>query len=192
LDPNKGGVGGDLSTDLRVLDGTRDSAVGRISGHEVAGWVDEGSAKGTPVVVFPLVPCGQCPSCDDGQQPWECGRPEFLGVDYNGAFCGYVNVRKTPFTALILNCIGKWRHIGSLWRQLGGEGACDAKTLVSCGSGGRGRISHLTKLLLQDAQVEAVLVDEDTASESLDAVVECWCDLTSMMLATRVLKHVDA
>ena len=66
-----------------------------VCGHEFAGIVDacgpgvEGFASGDPVAVFPLLWCGTCPACEQGQYV-QCHNYDYLGSRSDGAFAEYV------------------------------------------------------------------------------------------------------
>lgn len=86
---------GICGTDLHVYHGNMDARVGdhRIIGHEMSGRVAalgtgvEGFAVGDPVVVRPLVHCGECPACKAGHTHI-CHKLKFLGLDRDGAMQG--------------------------------------------------------------------------------------------------------
>jgi 2-desacetyl-2-hydroxyethyl bacteriochlorophyllide A dehydrogenase len=90
---------GICGTDLHVFHGNMDARVGdhRIIGHEMSGRIAavgsgvEGLKAGDPVVVRPLVPCGECPACKAGFSHI-CHRLKFLGLDRDGAMQGRWNV----------------------------------------------------------------------------------------------------
>ena len=66
-----------------------------VCGHEFAGIVDacgpgvEDFAPGDPVAVFPLLWCGTCPACEQGQYV-QCHDYDYLGSRSDGAFAEYV------------------------------------------------------------------------------------------------------
>ena len=66
-----------------------------VCGHEFAGTVEacgpgvEGFAPGDAVVVFPLLWCGMCPACEQGQYV-QCHDYDYLGSRSDGAFAEYV------------------------------------------------------------------------------------------------------
>ncbi|MCY3553636.1 MAG: galactitol-1-phosphate 5-dehydrogenase [Candidatus Poribacteria bacterium] len=66
-----------------------------VCGHEFAGIVDacgpgvEGFAPGDAVAVFPLLWCGTCPACEQGQYV-QCHDYDYLGSRSDGAFAEYV------------------------------------------------------------------------------------------------------
>ncbi len=83
---------GICGTDLHIYHGDMDGRTGdsRIIGHEMSGRVSalgagvEGFKVGEPVVVRPLVHCGECPACKAGYQHI-CHKLKFLGIDRDGA-----------------------------------------------------------------------------------------------------------
>jgi L-iditol 2-dehydrogenase len=66
-----------------------------VCGHEFAGTVDalgegvESLAPGQPVTVFPLLWCGTCPACEQGQYA-QCFAYDYLGSRSDGAWAEYV------------------------------------------------------------------------------------------------------
>ena len=66
-----------------------------VCGHEFAGIVDacgpgvEGFSQGDAVVVFPLLWCGTCSACEQGQYV-QCHDYDYLGSRSDGAFAEYV------------------------------------------------------------------------------------------------------
>lgn len=86
---------GICGTDMHVFHGNMDARVGlnRIIGHEMSGRVSAvgrgvaGLPLGTPVVVRPLHPCGECPACKAGHAHI-CHKLKFLGLDTDGAMQG--------------------------------------------------------------------------------------------------------
>lgn len=103
--PAAGEVGIDIAycgicgTDLHIFHGAMDARTGdhRVIGHEMSGRIAavgagvDGFAVGDPVVVRPLVHCGECPACTEGHMHI-CHRLKFLGIDRDGAMQGRWNV----------------------------------------------------------------------------------------------------
>jgi len=90
---------GICGTDMHVFHGNMDARVGhsRIIGHEMSGRIKaigagvDGFALGEPVVVRPLVHCGECPACKAGHSHI-CHWLKFLGLDRDGAMQGVWSV----------------------------------------------------------------------------------------------------
>jgi (R,R)-butanediol dehydrogenase/meso-butanediol dehydrogenase/diacetyl reductase len=86
---------GICGTDMHVFHGNMDARVGhnRIIGHEMSGRISAigegvtGFRIGEPVVVRPLVHCGECPACKAGYSHI-CHKLKFLGLDRDGAMQG--------------------------------------------------------------------------------------------------------
>jgi len=90
---------GICGTDMHVFHGNMDARVGheRIIGHEMSGRIKAigegvvGFTIGEPVVVRPLVHCGECPACKAGYSHI-CHKLKFLGLDRDGAMQGVWSV----------------------------------------------------------------------------------------------------
>ena len=90
---------GICGTDLHVFLGTMEHRVPypHVLGHEFAGVVAETAADveglqpGQPVVVDPVVACGHCPRCAEGQRN-VCENLNVFGIDSHGALCQRVVV----------------------------------------------------------------------------------------------------
>jgi len=85
---------GICGTDLAILHGKHPRAQAPlIMGHEMSGWVEQagasGPAAGALVVVEPLLSCGQCRSCRDGNSH-VCRRLGLYGIDTPGGMAEYV------------------------------------------------------------------------------------------------------
>lgn len=77
-------------TDLHICAGEHPRAQpGLVIGHEIVGVVrgisaaTAGLVDGTPVVVNPLLSCGECAMCRSGR-PHTCGRLRLIGIDVPG------------------------------------------------------------------------------------------------------------
>src|SRR5919199_686616 len=89
------GGAGLCRTDLHIIEGQWAPLTGielpYILGHENAGWVHEvGSAVshvevGDAVILHPLITCGLCRACRDGDD-MHCENQAFPGIDTNGGF----------------------------------------------------------------------------------------------------------
>jgi (R,R)-butanediol dehydrogenase/meso-butanediol dehydrogenase/diacetyl reductase len=69
-----------------------------VPGHEVCGQIEsagttlEGSLKkGSRVAIYPLISCGQCTACVEGN-PHVCERLRLVGIDRDGGFAEFVKV----------------------------------------------------------------------------------------------------
>lgn len=88
-------------TDVYAATGRIPVAVGRVLGHEFSGRVAalgegvRGFEVGQAVSADPRLPCGECAGCGAGEG---CGRPRFLGLDVDGAFCEWLRL---PARALV-------------------------------------------------------------------------------------------
>ncbi|WP_372594510.1 zinc-binding dehydrogenase [Actinotalea sp.] len=85
---------GICGTDLAILHGKHPRAQAPlIMGHEMSGWVEQagasGPAAGALVVVEPLLSCGECRSCRDGNAH-VCRRLGLYGIDTPGGMAEYV------------------------------------------------------------------------------------------------------
>ncbi|WP_026532309.1 NAD(P)-dependent alcohol dehydrogenase [Arthrobacter sp. H41] len=93
------GAAGLCRTDLHVIEGQWDPiqhpTLPYILGHENAGWVSEiGSAVsnvsvGDTVILHPLVTCGLCPACREGQDS-HCANASFPGLNVDGGMAEYL------------------------------------------------------------------------------------------------------
>jgi threonine dehydrogenase-like Zn-dependent dehydrogenase len=84
-------------TDLYVARGQIDSADPVVLGHEFAGTIDavgrdvKELRPGQRVAVRPVLGCGACRVCKDGDEI-NCPRRTMLGVDHDGAFAEFISV----------------------------------------------------------------------------------------------------
>ena len=62
-----------------------------ILGHEVAGTIASGERMGEPVVINPLMTCGNCAYCESGRTNL-CPARELIGMRVAGALCEYVAI----------------------------------------------------------------------------------------------------
>lgn len=101
------GAAGLCRTDLHVIEGQwepiQHPELPYILGHENAGWVKEvGSAvsnvqAGDTVIMHPLVTCGLCPACREGQDS-HCSNSVFPGLNADG---GMADLLKTNARAVV-------------------------------------------------------------------------------------------
>ena len=90
-------------TDLYVAAGMLNTPERLVLGHEfsgiVAGSNADGYKSGDRVVVNPLLSCGHCRNCAKNAHG-ACGQAQFIGVDRNGCFAGYITVPATSLYAI--------------------------------------------------------------------------------------------
>lgn len=85
---------GICGTDLSIVHGKHPRAKAPlVMGHEISGWVERagatGSAAGTLVTVEPLISCGKCKACRNGNSH-VCRRLGLYGIDTDGGMAEYV------------------------------------------------------------------------------------------------------
>jgi len=82
-------------TDLYAAEGKLKTPHQLILGHEFAGVVSDAESDefkaGDRVCVNPLLSCGRCDHCHNGVHG-ACAQAEFIGIDRNGCFAGYIVV----------------------------------------------------------------------------------------------------
>lgn len=82
-------------TDLYAAEGKLKTPEQLILGHEFAGIVSDAQTDsfkaGDRICVNPLLSCGKCAHCHKGAQG-ACAKAEFIGIDRNGCFAGYIVV----------------------------------------------------------------------------------------------------
>lgn len=93
------GGAGVCRTDLHIIEGQwAEKSQVRLPytlGHENAGWVEEvggavtNVAVGDPVILHPLVTCGLCSACRDGDDV-HCTTSSFPGIDTDGGYAEYL------------------------------------------------------------------------------------------------------
>jgi NAD+-dependent secondary alcohol dehydrogenase Adh1 len=93
------GGAGVCRTDLHIIDGQWDAAMGTplpyILGHENAGWIQETGpavtsvAVGDTVILHPTPTCGLCRACRAGDD-MHCVRSEFPGLSRDGGMAEYL------------------------------------------------------------------------------------------------------
>ncbi len=92
---------GICGSDMHIFNGDFEprTTVPMIPGHEFAGIVHDAGknvqkfSKGERVVVDPIIWCGECAACQIGHYP-ACTSLKLLGVDMNGGFGEYINVKE--------------------------------------------------------------------------------------------------
>ncbi|MFI7672106.1 zinc-binding dehydrogenase [Actinophytocola sp. NPDC049390] len=86
---------GICGTDLHIWSGHHARAkTGLVIGHEFVGTVD-----GAPVFVNPLLPCGRCPACTDGEDR-VCDVLRLVGIDQPGGAAEQVAVPRSALVPL--------------------------------------------------------------------------------------------
>src|ERR1700736_2409316 len=86
----------------KKLDTTRGMTLPLTLGHEIAGIVEEGGPDlskdlvGAKNAVFPLIGCGQCRACLNGDENL-CVKQRFLGVAIDGGFASHVLVPEAKY-----------------------------------------------------------------------------------------------
>ena len=101
LDPGeiliKVNYAGICGTDMMIYSGKHPRVVPpRVLGHEIFGTIAESAApaagelkEGSRVAVFPLISCGRCAPCREGNAH-VCERLGLIGIDVDGGFAEYV------------------------------------------------------------------------------------------------------
>lgn len=87
---------GICGTDLNIYAGTHPRAAAPlVMGHEFSGILESDNvpniAKGSRVTVYPLLSCGHCAPCQNGDGH-VCNDLKLLGIDCDGGFAEYVSV----------------------------------------------------------------------------------------------------
>lgn len=138
-------------TDVRAADGELGVAEGRVLGHELGGTIAavgagvRGLAVGQTVSVDPRLACGRCVGCAAEEGCW---RPEFLGVDRDGAFA---EVLVVPASAIVAVPAGLDLRLAAYVEPVAATLAIVEAGLPQAGVGvvvGRGRIAELALLVL--------------------------------------------
>jgi len=88
---------GVCGTDVHIYHGqvTEGVSMPVVLGHEICGVVEvtgkrvKNVKEGQHVVINPLIGCGQCRHCAQGQ-PHLCPSPDLVGYKHNGGYAGYV------------------------------------------------------------------------------------------------------
>ena len=126
---------GICGSDINIYGGTHPRAkAGLIMGHEFAGTLinDVGAfKKGDRVAVYPLISCGKCTPCINGNKH-VCNTLGLYGIDKDGGFADYTVVPEDTLVKLpdsvslnqrrfpVQSCLGRNRRLSSrLYRWLG-------------------------------------------------------------------------
>ena len=95
---------GICGTDLHIYEGTHPRAKAPlVMGHEFSGILESddvpGMPKGTRVTSYPLLSCGHCTPCKEGNGH-VCNTLGLVGIDCDGAFAEYVQVPRESLIPL--------------------------------------------------------------------------------------------
>ena len=100
------GASGICGSDLHgYLGKSRKRVPPLVMGHEFAGTVEAAGRgvhdlqAGTPVAVYPLITCGQCPACRRGDTS-QCRARQVIGIDRPGGYADYVTVPRSSIVPL--------------------------------------------------------------------------------------------
>jgi (R,R)-butanediol dehydrogenase/meso-butanediol dehydrogenase/diacetyl reductase len=139
---------------------------GHVLGHEFSAVVDElgagvsGFAPGDPVMVVPMIPCGECDSCRGGQ-PLLCTKHVGIGLEAHGAYAEKVKAR--PGSLLKMPPGMSHRAAATVEPAVVGlHGVHRSKLMVgeTCVVMGAGPIGLLTTMWARFAGARAVVVSE--------------------------------
>ncbi|MDQ1734236.1 MAG: NAD+-dependent secondary alcohol dehydrogenase Adh1 [Pseudonocardiales bacterium] len=177
------GGAGVCRTDLHIIEGQWEPKTGvelpYTLGHENAGWVVEvGSAVtnvavGDAVILHPLVTCGLCRACRDGDDV-HCLASKFPGVDTDGGYAEYLHttarsaikldstLQPVDVAALADAGLTAYHAVAKAARKL----RPGDKALV-IGAGGLGHIG--VQVLRALSSVEMIVVDRNAAALALAA-----------------------
>ncbi|WP_430867233.1 zinc-dependent alcohol dehydrogenase [Demequina aurantiaca] len=159
---------GICGTDLAILHGKHPRAQAPlIMGHEMSGWVQTagatGPAAGALVVVEPLLSCGDCKSCRDGNA-YVCRNLGLYGIDTPGGMAEYVALPPEvlhevpagvdPLTASLAEPLAVAVHAVSL------SGMAKGDTVAVYGAG---PIGVLTALVARHEGAGTVVITEPSA-----------------------------
>jgi threonine dehydrogenase-like Zn-dependent dehydrogenase len=139
-----------------------------IPGHEIGATIEavgegapEGLRPGMPCTINPYTNCGHCPSCRNNR-PNACRFNQTLGVQRDGAMCGYIAV---PWQKVIVDDVLTPRQLALVEPMSVGFHAVsraqitDSDTVMVAGCGMIG-IGALVRSALRGARVIAVDVDD--------------------------------
>lgn len=174
-------------SDLHIQAGGFDMGAGKLSsleragaalpvtmGHEIAGEVIElgpeaqGLTVGDRVIVYPWLGCGQCPTCEAGDEHLCSRGARNLGIQLPGGYADLVRVPHAryavpigelePARAATFACAGITAY-GAIRKLPEGLGVDDAVVVMGCGGVGMTAVALLSAL--SGAQV--IAVDPDPA-----------------------------
>ncbi|HEY0193906.1 MAG TPA: alcohol dehydrogenase catalytic domain-containing protein [Kofleriaceae bacterium] len=164
-------VAGLCRSDLAAAAGEVAVPLGRVLGHELAGWVRavgagvDGVAVGAAVTVVPFAPCGDCAGCAGGGR---CGALRWLGFARDGGFAEQIcvparsviglppgmSLRHGAYVEPVAAALGSLAHVAPGMR------------VAVCGGG---RIAELSARVLA---VHGAVVTRGAAAGWFDVMVE--------------------
>ena len=166
---------GICGSDLHVYRGNNpERSVPAILGHEAAGHILSGPQTGQPVVINPLIACGNCKLCDSGRTNL-CQQRIAIGWHRPGTFADQVIVPKdnlipmpqgmNPAHAALTEPAATAIHATRLAERTLFGGIENAAVLVI----GAGSIGLLSALALQAQGVEQIAITESNAMRRASA-----------------------
>lgn len=190
-------------TDIQTMTGQRLVSEGRVLGHEAAGVVEmigskacntmerRGIYTGNRVAFFPFLPCKTCPACQNSERIDHCWSLKSVGVDVDGAFASFVDL--PPEVVYRADDNLPWEALAYAEPVAAALSALDVDDFLESGQSlgllGSGRIATLTeRILTQVAGRQLERVDENTPSNSLDALIETRATAETIQRAVEVLK----
>ncbi|MGQ4598408.1 alcohol dehydrogenase catalytic domain-containing protein [Nocardia sp. R6R-6] len=178
------GGAGVCRTDLHIIEGQwagkSGVALPYTIGHENAGWVEAVGAAvtnvavGDPVILHPLITCGLCRACRDGDDV-HCASSQFPGIDTDGGYAEYLRttarsvvkldrgLAPADVAALADAGLTAYHAVAKAARQLR-----PGDTAVLIGAGGLGHIGIQVFTALSPAKTIVV----DRSSEALALAAE--------------------
>lgn len=110
---------GICGTDVNIYSGFHPRAAAPlVMGHEFSGTLESdgvpGMAKGMRVTVYPLLSCGRCAPCQEGNAH-VCNTLGLLGIDCDGGFGEYVQVPVESIIPLEDRVSLRWARWWSRW-----------------------------------------------------------------------------
>jgi NAD+-dependent secondary alcohol dehydrogenase Adh1 len=197
------GGAGVCRTDLHIIEGQWEQKSGvalpYTIGHENAGWVAEvGSAVtnvkvGDPVILHPLVTCGLCQACRDGDDV-HCVNSKFPGIDTDGGYAEYLltnarsvvkldaSLQPADVAALADAGLTAYHAVAKAARVLR-----PGDTAVVFGAGGLGHIGIQVFKALSAARLIVI----DRSPDALKLAADLGADVTIVADGTQVQQVLD-
>ena len=183
-------------TDLYVAQGTLPSHSPRVLGHECSGVICQlgedvlQERLGRRVAVFPWIGCGHCRYCRADQEKlyYHCPERKFLGWHVDGCFTEFMIVPQDR--CLDLDPAISFQA-GAYLEPLVAALAVlrtPVRKAERLGVLGRGRIAHLTRLIVTEFAQCEVLDTEQMEENSFDLLVETEASQSSINQAFRALQ----